>query len=196
MGGGVNINASTNESSDFRWFVRANGTTFGPYNKGQMEALAKNGRLADDTSVAHVGEDTWCEASEDRTLKYLFEPLPPIACRSLPPKRMSSVSASGSATVVQVTNQIAPPAFLLDGGIAKSKSAGTALLLSLFVCGVGQMYNGQIGKGLLMLISCLLLWVVLLGWIINIWSVVDAYATAKNMNLRYHQRLVVGALGG
>jgi len=43
-----------------------------------------------------------------------------------------------------------------------------------------------------MLIGCILLWLVLLGWIIWIWSMVDAYSTAKQMNLRYQQRILAG----
>jgi hypothetical protein len=36
------------------------------------------------------------------------------------------------------------------------------------------------------------LWFILLGWIIQIWSMVDAYKTAKQMNLRYMRRLQLG----
>jgi TM2 domain-containing membrane protein YozV len=72
------------------------------------------------------------------------------------------------------------------------KSPGVALLLSLVICGAGQMYNGQVGKGILMLIGCLLAWLVFLGWVIWIWSMVDAYTTAKDLNLRYQQRVLAG----
>lgn len=54
------------------------------------------------------------------------------------------------------------------------------------------MYNGQIGKGILMLVLCVALWFVLLGWIINIWSWIDAYQTAAKMNDRYLRRLSAG----
>jgi hypothetical protein len=30
----------------------------------------------------------------------------------------------------------------------------------------------------------------MLGWIIWIWSIVDAYSTAKQMNVRYQQRML------
>ncbi|RWM00601.1 MAG: hypothetical protein EOR68_11580 [Mesorhizobium sp.] len=65
-------------------------------------------------------------------------------------------------------------------------------MLSLLICGLGQFYNGQIGKGILMFVLMIALWFVLLGWIIWIWSAVDAYKTAKAMNLRYHM-LLAGA---
>ena len=40
-----------------------------------------------------------------------------------------------------------------------------------------------------MLIGCVILWFMLLGWIINIWSWIDAYQTAKRMNATYRRRL-------
>ena len=51
------------------------------------------------------------------------------------------------------------------------------------------MYCGRVGKGFLMLFACILLWFVFLGWIIQIWSMIDAYGTAKKMNLRYLARM-------
>lgn len=36
--------------------------------------------------------------------------------------------------------------------VQKQKSSGVAAVLSFFWCGLGQIYNGQIGKGLLMMI--------------------------------------------
>jgi TM2 domain-containing membrane protein YozV len=41
------------------------------------------------------------------------------------------------------------------------------------------MYNGEVGKGFLMLIGCVLLWTVMLGWILNIWAIIDAYSVAS-----------------
>ncbi|ADV14641.1 hypothetical protein Mesau_05593 [Mesorhizobium australicum WSM2073] len=43
-----------------------------------------------------------------------------------------------------------------------------------------------------MFVLTIALWFVFLGWIIMIWSAVDAYKTAKAMNLRYHM-LLAGA---
>jgi TM2 domain-containing membrane protein YozV len=102
---------------------------------------------------------------------------------------------------VQVTNNVpgnnlnlAAAALLLDGEAA-NKSPGLALVLSLLICGAGQMYNGQVGKGFLMLIGCVIAWFIFLGWIIWIWSMVDAYQTAKRMNLKYQQRILAGLSG-
>ena len=41
-----------------------------------------------------------------------------------------------------------------------------------------------------MLFGSMLMWIVLLGWVIWIWSIIDAYSTAKQMSLRYQQRMM------
>jgi TM2 domain-containing membrane protein YozV len=69
------------------------------------------------------------------------------------------------------------------------KNPGTAAVLSFLVVGLGQIYNGEIGKGLLFMfiaVICFLLISVVIGlfmlpgfWIFNIF---EAYATAKKMS--------------
>jgi len=73
--------------------------------------------------------------------------------------------------------------------IRAAKSPGVAVVLSFFMAGLGQIYNGQIGKGVAFMVayfcSLLLMWV-LIGFIIApilwIWSMVDAYKTAEWIN--------------
>jgi TM2 domain-containing membrane protein YozV len=69
------------------------------------------------------------------------------------------------------------------------KNEGLAAILSFIFVGLGQIYNGQIGKGLLFLIIGIIfaaLIIILIGiplyiilWIYNIY---DAYNTAKKIN--------------
>ncbi len=59
---------------------------------------------------------------------------------------------------------------------------GMALLLSLILCGTGQIYNGEVSKGIIMLILHFLLWFVFLGWVVHIWSIVDAVVVAERIN--------------
>lgn len=86
-----------------------------------------------------------------------------------------------------------------NGNGTQIKSPGAAWALSFFICGAGQMYNGQWGKGVAMLLSGPVLislgsalsyntegWSMLVGsaaalgvWI---WSQADAYSTAKRIN--------------
>lgn len=72
------------------------------------------------------------------------------------------------------------------------KNPGVAAVLSFFICGLGQIYNGQILKGLIMMICYFIAWLlvyVLIGFIIVpvlwIWGMYDAYRTAERLNKAY-----------
>lgn len=182
---------------DGSWHLNIGGQNYGPYTGHELRDFAKEGRITLASQVIPVGGTVWKSAKDDPVLGRFFEP---ARTAPLPPSRTSldnRVNAAEGATIVQVTNNIGPQpghgvaAVLLDGAAA-NKSAGVALILSLLICGLGQFYNGQIGKGILMFALMIALWFVLLGWVIWIWSAVDAYKTAKAMNLRYHM-LLAGA---
>jgi TM2 domain-containing membrane protein YozV len=71
------------------------------------------------------------------------------------------------------------------------KNPGVAAVLSFFITGLGQIYNGQILKGVLFIVIQainLLLMYVLIGFITSpifwIWGMVDAYGTAEKINAR------------
>ena len=49
-----------------------------------------------------------------------------------------------------------------------------AALASFFIPGLGQLLQGRVIKGAIMFVLAGLLWLVLLGWIIHLWSIVDA----------------------
>jgi TM2 domain-containing membrane protein YozV len=75
----------------------------------------------------------------------------------------------------------------LEGKILKNP--GVAAVLSFFIAGLGQIYNGQIGKGIGFIIAYFisaLLMFVLIGFITTpilwIWGMVDAYKTAERIN--------------
>ncbi len=59
---------------------------------------------------------------------------------------------------------------------------GMALLLSLILPGTGQIYNNEVTKGVTMMVLCFVLWFVLLGWVVQIWSIVDAVVIAEKIN--------------
>ncbi|WP_316163046.1 GYF domain-containing protein [Bradyrhizobium sp. SZCCHNRI20481] len=169
---------------DAEWHVHINGQTYGPYTGHRLGEFVKEGRIDKSTQVLEVGSEAWSLAGQDLRLASLFNRAPPQA----PP-----ISAAAGSTVVQITNQMAPTAVLLDDtGVFGAKSPGVALFLSFLLCGAGQMYCGRVGKGILMLIGCIALWFIFLGWTVWIWSMIDAYATAKDMNLRYLRRLQSG----
>ena len=49
-----------------------------------------------------------------------------------------------------------------------------AALCSFFIPGLGQLLQGRLFKALIQFVLAGLLWVVLLGWVIHLWSIVDA----------------------
>ena len=66
----------------------------------------------------------------------------------------------------------------------RPKDPALAGVLSFLLVGAGQLYNGQPGKAIGMFVSCILLWAVLLGWVVNLWSIIDAVQTSRDMNRR------------
>jgi TM2 domain-containing membrane protein YozV len=59
-------------------------------------------------------------------------------------------------------------------------SAGNviAALCSFFVPGLGQLLQGRFMKAVIMAVLAAVLWFFLLGWVIHLWSIIDA-ATYK-----------------
>ncbi len=49
-----------------------------------------------------------------------------------------------------------------------------AALASFFIPGLGQLLQGRLLLSIIMFVSAAALWIILLGWIIHIWSIVDA----------------------
>lgn len=71
------------------------------------------------------------------------------------------------------------------------KSAGLAAVLSALINGLGQIYNGQILKGIVIIVVQAIngaLTAVLIGWvllpIVWVWAVYDAYRGAERINRR------------
>ena len=55
-------------------------------------------------------------------------------------------------------------------------SAGNVLaaVCSFFIPGLGQLVQGRLLAAFLFFVAAGALWIVLLGWVIHIWSVIDA----------------------
>lgn len=49
-----------------------------------------------------------------------------------------------------------------------------AALCSFFIPGLGQLIQGRVMMALVQFVLAALLWFVLLGWLIHLWSIVDA----------------------
>jgi TM2 domain-containing membrane protein YozV len=65
---------------------------------------------------------------------------------------------------------------------ARDKNAAVALILSLIIVGLGQLYNGDVKKGLLMFAGAFVGGLLTLGlvWLgLAIWAAIDAYNVAS-----------------
>ena len=49
-----------------------------------------------------------------------------------------------------------------------------AALCSFFIPGLGQLFQGRLLMAVLQFGLAVLLWLVLLGWVVHIWSVINA----------------------
>ncbi len=60
--------------------------------------------------------------------------------------------------------------------MAGQGSAGNviAALASFFIPGLGQLLQGRLLKAGIMFVMAAVLWFFLLGWIIHLWSIIDA----------------------
>ena len=55
-----------------------------------------------------------------------------------------------------------------------STSNVIAAVCSFFIPGLGQLVQGRILKALIQFVLAALLWLVWMGWIIHLWSIIDA----------------------
>jgi TM2 domain-containing membrane protein YozV len=60
--------------------------------------------------------------------------------------------------------------------VAGQGSAGNviAALASFFIPGLGQLIQGRLLKAGIMFVLAAILWIFLLGWLVHLWSIVDA----------------------
>jgi TM2 domain-containing membrane protein YozV len=63
-----------------------------------------------------------------------------------------------------------------DGLMARQGSTGNviAAVCSFFIPGLGQLVQGRVGMALVHFVLAGILWYFLLGWIIHVWSIIDA----------------------
>jgi TM2 domain-containing membrane protein YozV len=99
---------------------------------------------------------------------------------------VQTVSPQTTSMVATAGTGVAPAQQII---VVSEKSPGLAAVLSFFWAGLGQIYNGEISKGIILLVcygvSCVLMAVVI-GFITTpilwIYGMVDAYKTAEKFN--------------
>ncbi len=70
----------------------------------------------------------------------------------------------------------ASPTVCARNAMASPGSTGNviAALASFFIPGLGQLLQGKPWRALLMFVLASVLWFFLLGWVIHLWSIIDA----------------------
>jgi TM2 domain-containing membrane protein YozV len=73
-----------------------------------------------------------------------------------------------------------------------SGSCGNVIsaLASFFIPGMGQLLQGRWLLGGVMFVLTALLWMILLGWVIHLWSIIDAavFKTESEYDRHYYRR--------
>ena len=66
-------------------------------------------------------------------------------------------------------------------------SAGNviAALCSFFVAGLGQLVQGRLLAAVVHFVLAALLWIIWLGWIVHLWSIIDAALFKAPVQYRY-----------
>lgn len=99
---------------------------------------------------------------------------------------------SSCGSIVKKAAEICPNCGVRQSGSpggTSEKNPGAAALLSFFITGAGQIYNGQVGKGLILMVVQavnVLLMFVLIGFLTYfvVWAfaIYDAYSVAERLN--------------
>ena len=55
-----------------------------------------------------------------------------------------------------------------------------AALASFFIPGLGQLLQGRLGMAIIQFCLAAVLWIILMGWIIHLWSIIDAARWTSN----------------
>jgi TM2 domain-containing membrane protein YozV len=78
--------------------------------------------------------------------------------------------------------------------IMGSGSCGNVLaaLASFFIPGLGQLFQGRWFLAGFMFVFTALLWLILLGWVIHLWSIIDAALFEKPEPLAHRYRRYYG----
>ena len=103
-------------------------------------------------------------------------PPQPVHYQNVPTNPSFTPQPPGYQYQIQVNPYVQPV-------YAKRKEPGIALLLSFLLPGLGQIYNGDVGKGIGFMIGFFVLIWVGIGIVFWIWGMIDAYQVATNINL-------------
>ncbi len=152
------------------FYLNKDNEQLGPFTTEQIQKFLAHGLLRPSDRVRVDGQSTWLA----------IENVPELA-QSKP----SVETTYASPAPAQAYQPDYPHTSSLprqeSGKYAQGKSPVIACVLSLFIVGTGQFYNGDWGKGWFLLITCIIASICSLGTLWFLWalmSVIDAYMVA------------------
>ena len=133
-----------------RWYISLDGATKGPFDRETILAMRELRTVTGSTSCCREGEQEW------RNAEFFPELIPDEARYAATPKLNKRIRPCPACDGTVSRDAIACPHCghtLKKDAIARGearKAPGIAAVLSFFIAGLGQIYNGHIGIGLLM----------------------------------------------
>jgi TM2 domain-containing membrane protein YozV len=111
-------------------------------------------------------------------------PLPTVPVQQVPPPAYQQPVYAPQPVYQQApAYQPMPPVQpVMPGG--QARSPGIAGVLSFLCCGLGQLYNGETLKGAALFIGAIIASIIfnILGFLVVLFSIFDAFTTAKKIN--------------
>ena len=145
--------------NDLYW-ISSGAEQKGPYTLSQLQSMWRTGSITADALYFQQGFHQW------EPISLITDVLEPQAHSPAVP------SAYQPPNTPLPRRPTEPP-----------KNPGVAAVLSFFIPGLGQIYNGQIGMGILLLfLTAALYFTIFLGIILHLYLIYDAYTTATKMN--------------
>jgi TM2 domain-containing membrane protein YozV len=144
--------------------VGSDGIQYGPVDAQTLQSWATAGRVNANTQIINVATGEQTTAAQLPFLQSIIT-VPPIAQRSY------------IAIADQIPGMIQVP--------AGTHSVGTAVLLALLITGLGQLYNKQAMKGLVILVASVILAVFTCGFSVLLthpFAFIDALMIAQRLN--------------
>jgi hypothetical protein len=166
------------------WHVRAGGKVVGPVTSSQLKSAVEAGKIPASAQVKKDGTDDWQPISKMKGLSWpevIVEPeglipAPQSAMTSPPPLPQPTYDP---APIYSMPQQALPQTIVnvqMAAPVTRRWSRGTAILLSLLVPGLGQMYKGQVINGIvwLMVTICGYIAFVIPGMILHVFCMIGA----------------------
>lgn len=168
-----------------QWYYVQNNTRSGPVDTARLVELVVSGELQSMDLVWQTGMNEWMPVANVAELAVHLPPPIPASAPPAMPHFAASPGAQQSVVPHQVSNDLIHPS-------PTGKDPLLAAILSgCCIAGFGQIYLGQMGKGLVILLSQIVLAVITGGAALPVcWVIggVDAYQIGKKLKNGYSVR--------